>query len=30
VIRMKDGVIVDEGSPHRVLREEAEEAIGAL
>ncbi|HZL36952.1 MAG TPA: ABC transporter ATP-binding protein [Tepidisphaeraceae bacterium] len=28
VIRMKDGVIVDEGSPHRVLRDEAEEAIG--
>ena len=28
VIRMKDGVIVDEGPPRRVLRLEAEEAIG--
>jgi len=29
VIRMKDGVIVDEGSPHRVLTQEAEEVIAA-
>jgi ABC-type lipoprotein export system ATPase subunit len=28
VIRMKDGVIVDEGPPRRVLQVEAEEAIG--
>ena len=28
VIRIKDGVIVDEGAPRRVLLEEAEEAIG--
>ena len=28
VIRIKDGVIVDEGAPRRVLREEAEEVMG--